>query len=224
MFSAIKNLVSPKMIQIINISIYDSIKVSLLMGIFSFPWALINLFVKFTPTTFILYAIGFIVFIPNIIVGITLLDKPEEINVKSYFREWKHSWKRYAGLSFGIVGVLAFLIADSFIVIEQMKVSFIFPIMYITLMFVAITAIYLLVFKVDSSVISSTSILQQVKNAAFLSWRFAGTTLLAFLIVMLWFSISYFLQGVALVFGNGIAWMTISKLLMKKIQKVTTKA
>lgn len=218
MLTAIKNLVSPKMIQTINISIYDSIKISLLMGIFSFPWALVNSLLKFTPGTFLFYVLGIGFFLPNIIASTSLLDKSEEVTFKAYFKEWKDSWKKNGKVTLFISGVLSFWIVDSYVVVTLMKNSFLFPVLYITMMFLSIAAVYLILLRSDDYFLKY-SFGKQLKIAAFHSWRYAGTTLLAFMILMLWLSISYFLQGLALIIGNGITWTTITKLLMRNVKK-----
>lgn len=222
MFNAMKNLVSPKMVQSINHSVYDAVKLSLFMGIFSFPWALVNLLFKFTPETFFLYAVSFGTFIPNILAGITLLNKQKEVNFKSYYSNWKNSWQKNGRLILFILGGIVFWIIDTYIVVERMKVTFIFPVMYITMMFLAIAAIYLLLFQINDA-FSADSWQQQLKKAAFYSWRFVGKTVIAFLITILWLSIGYYLQGVNFILGNGIAWMVIERLLVGNSKKIDQK-
>lgn len=215
MFSSLKNLIAPKNIQELNFGVYHLVKLSIFASIFSLPWVIANVFIKFSLSTFPIFAIAFLFVIPNILTIMAFYDK-KEVSFKEYKNELKQNY--WHKMKYAIPFILGanFYLIDSYILIYKMNLRVLFPVLYITLMFLVVASIYFIILRNDKINGFKTT----VKMAAFISWRQSFTSLIIFLVVMLWLSIGYFVQGLNCIFGSAFLWGIIFKLSQRKTKKV----
>lgn len=212
MLSSLRNIISPKMVQEINYAVYNYVKLSLFMSLYSLPWIVVNLVFRFSVNTFIFYAIGFLFVFPNLM-AIQKFIGNKQVTLRAYTRLLKkHYWHSF---KLGVICtfLISFFIADSYILLYQMKRLFLFPLLYITLMFLVVAVIYFLALnqKIDESWKIT------VKKAGFISWRYTFTTGFLFLLIMLWTSLGYYVPIINSLFGNMFFWGLVFKQVDKKI-------
>ncbi|MDH6363993.1 putative membrane protein YesL [Enterococcus sp. PF1-24] len=211
MFASIKNIISPKSVQAINGAIYDYVKISIFMTLYSLPWTIVNLVFKFSEKTYIFYALAFLFVVPNLVTLLQVFDK-ENISFKDYSALLRAGYQKKFLLGVVLVAVISFCLTDTYILMELMQLNWLFPLLYISLMFIVVASIYSLLFFQ-----TETSWQEVIKKAVFFSWRYSFRTLCIFLLLMLWLSIGYFLQGLNFIFGNALFWGIIYRLASKKI-------
>lgn len=213
MFFDIKGLFSPEMMQKANISLYQWIKLSLYMSLYAIPWVIVNTLFILTKETFLLFVLAFLFVIPNIVAAFYFSDKT------IHFREYSHYLKRtyIDSLKNGlfIMGVLLFFGFDGYVVLSLMKLGYLFPLLYITSLFITIWAVYFLYFQQQKEFLFK----KNVKLAMFFSWRYVLLSFSIFLLIMLWLSLGYFLQGLNLLVGNGLVWGIIARLIYRRVEK-----
>ncbi|MGM0126109.1 hypothetical protein IGI37_003510 [Enterococcus sp. AZ194] len=215
MFSSLRKLVSPKMIQEINGAIYNYVKLSLFMSVYSLPWVVVNLLFKFSVTTFIFYAIAFLFVLPNLMTLQQFLHD-EVTTFKEYTAGLKNSYGKKFKVGTILTAFLSFCLVDSYILMVQMGKMFVFPVIYITLMFIGISIIYYLALEE----MTATTWQIKLKKALFTSWRYTFTTVFLLILVMLWASIGYYVQLLNILFGNALFWGIIFNVTNKKLSSL----
>ena len=96
-----------------------------------------------------------------------------------------------------------------------MNVNYFFPLIYITFLFVIVWSVYFLYFQQKKE----TLFMGNLKTAMFFSWRCVLLSVGLFLLIMLWLSIGYFLQGMNIIVGTGLVWGVIARLIEKRVGK-----
>ncbi|MFS1030061.1 hypothetical protein ACFC89_15640 [Enterococcus casseliflavus] len=213
MFSDIKRLVSPDMMQKVTLSLYQWIKLSLYMSLYSIPWVLVNTFFRLTKETLLLFVLSFLLAIPNIVVALSF--SKESTSFRKYTHYLKNTYVDSLKNGLFITGILLFLSLDSYIVLFLMNVNYFFPLIYITFLFVIVWSVYFLYFQQKKE----TLFMGNLKTAMFFSWRCVLLSVGLFLLIMLWLSIGYFLQGMNIIVGTGLVWGVIARLIEKRVGK-----
>lgn len=217
MLKSLRYLISPKVIQQVNYSIYHYVKLSLLTSIYSIPWIITNIILRFSMETYILFALSFIFVLPTFITSFIFLDNniAQELNFKTFSMELIKSYSSKFKLSFFSVLTISLLLLDYYVVINMMKLETLFMFMYIILMFVAIAMLYILILY-DQKEYTWKQIIQK---SCYFSWRYPFVTLCLFFILMCWMGLNYYNPFLNLIFGNGLCFGVVYRIAYKKTNR-----
>ncbi|WP_071130801.1 hypothetical protein [Enterococcus timonensis] len=214
MFKNLKNLVAPKTIQEANYAIYRMVKLSIFMTVFSLPWTIVNTFITFSTETSFFFIIAFLLMIPNVM-ALFHFYETDDVTIKEYFFFLINNefWKRVK-VSLTITIITSFYLFDSYILIFLMDLKIITPILYITFMFLAIAGVYAIIICNQETI----GWKKMIKKATYISWRYIFSTVLLFIILMVWVIIGYYIQGINIILGNSILWGIIYRIGLKKVK------
>ncbi len=214
MIASLKNIVSPKMILAVNEGIYHFVKLSLFVALYSLPWTLVNLFIAFRTETFFIYMLAFLFVLPNILTGLKR-TKRGSISFSSYFKDLRKEYLKKMKLSLLILLTVNFYLLDSVILVQEMKQTFLFPLLALHLIFLITTCLYYMA-QVENQ---PTNWRMMLKKAIVLSWRHLFTSFIISVVFAVWLYVGYFSQVVNIVLGNGFFIGIIGQIVHKRLGK-----
>ena len=192
-------------------SIYSIIKINFFFNLTLLPWIILNIFLKFTSETMVIYLLVGLLLYPAIKTFFSVDSKV--ITFKEYFRTWKQNL--FSSLIFGAVCnlLIGLLLGELLIVLSQSQLSFLTPVFIFALMFATVLVLHMLRMK------SVGLWKQNSKTAVFLSVRYVFQTLLIFGLFVIFLGIYYIFPYLNLVLTGGVLLTAIDFL----IEKVWTK-
>ena len=192
-------------------SIYSIIKINFFFNLTLLPWIILNLFLKFTSETMVLYLLVGLLLYPAIKTFFSVDAK--FVTFKEYFRTWKQNL--FSSLIFGVVCnlLIGLLLGELLIVLSQKQLYFLTPVFMFALMFATVLVLHMLRMKPVGLW------KQNSKTAVFLSVRYVFQTLLIFGLFVMFLGIYYIFPYLNLVLTGSVLLTAINFL----IEKVWTK-
>lgn len=224
MFDKMKRPFGTQSISKIVYHFYGIAQLCLIFIIFSLPWILTNMFLKYTPLTGFIYAITGVLLFPNLqalILGIDgLYAQDEQQKLKQYFQLFIGCWrdqtkKTWLGNSVIVLGLMVY-VSEFYLIMQHNELRFmIIPFIILGTFFGGMIVNYLFI---DSFRGPSMSFRKQVYLACYLSWRKVILTILITGVLALWLSAGYSTPILNILLGNVVTFWLLYKLSYRSVR------
>lgn len=208
---------------------YESLKVNLISSAMMVPWMILNLVIKFSPATFLIYMLAGIWIYPNITTLLGLLkniyDAEDTAKIKTYIKRYMQLFQ-----SRFLKSVLIGLLCNSAFSVFYLELQIInrhHEIAYSIIPFVVMggfliaSVVYFLNFQWNDNLKMQTA--KKIQLALLVSWKYAVKSFMIALIIILWFSFGYNAPIINILIGNQIIWWVVYKLVDSTMNKLELK-
>lgn len=210
-------------------SFYDLFKVGLVFTLFSLPWMLLNIFVKFGSSTFWLFGVGAIMVYPNFLAFFKSLqskEKDEDTSIKKYLNTFQEAWKimigsRLPSLLIIVVSVTMYIF-DLMLVMNVKQLKFmIIPILIMGMFGITSVAYYLFLSSDTKNLKQKSASIFRV--AIFLGWKNIVFSSVIGLLITLWLSVGYQSPILNILIGNLLIPWSVYKLIKRSVRRLASK-
>lgn len=205
---------------------YEIYKLCLVFALFSSPWLGLNMLLKFSPTTSIVYGLIGSMLLPSIQALLTGIDHIYKLPTATGFRyhwrlflkTWHQQTLRKMLFQFLLSIVLIVYCDEFYLIAKVVTLHFMMiPFLIIGAFLLATVLNYLLISAWSVKELSEG---QHLYLASYLSWRNILTASVLAIVVLLWLSMGYHAPILNVLFGNIVTFWLIYKFRFKAVNKI----